>query len=140
MNKNLSEAIKIVKNGGIVIFPTDTAFGIGCRVDREKAVKKLFKLRKRPNDKAVPVLVSSIAMAEEYADPSESARKLMKKQWPGGLTIVMKNKKVSSVVRAGGSSVGIRMPKHSSTLKLIREVGVPIVGCSANFAGEATPY
>lgn len=140
MNKNLAKAIKIVKNGGIIIFPTDTAFGIGCRIDKADSVARLFKLRKRPTEKAVPVLASSIEMAKKYAEFSESAEKLAKKYWPGGLTLVLKNKKVPQVVIGGGSTVGLRMPNHNSTLQLIRKVGVPIVGCSANFAGEKTPY
>ncbi len=142
MNKNLNKAIKIVKNGGIIIFPTDTAFGLGCRIDNENSVRKLFKLRRRPNEKAVPILVSSIKMADCYAfDKKHLTSSLMKKYWPGGLTVVMNSKpNVPGIVRGGGKTIGLRMPKHGSILKLINEVGVPIVGCSANFAGGKTPY
>lgn len=140
MNKNLDKAIKIVRAGGIIIYPTDTVFGIGCRVDKVDSVRKLFKLRNRPSEKAVPVLVSSIKMAEDYAEFSDTASNLAKKYWPGGLTLVLKNKKVLPVVIGSGSTVGVRMPHHSSILELIRKVGVPIIGCSANFAGEKTPY
>jgi len=65
MDNNLDQAIKVIKNGGIVIFPTDTVWGIGCRLDNENSVKKLFEIRKRPKEKAVIVLVDSIAMAQE---------------------------------------------------------------------------
>lgn len=142
MNKNLNKAIKIVKEGGIIIYPTDTAFGIGCRIDRPDVVRRLFKLRRRSSEKAVPILASSISMAKSYAfDIKQLTIDLMKKYWPGGLTIVLNgNSNVPSVVRGDGITIGVRMPKHSSILKLIREVGVPIVGCSANFAGERTPY
>lgn len=142
MNKNLSKAIKIAKNGGIIIFPTDTAFGIGCRVDDEISIKKLFSIRKRSKDKAMPVLVSSIKMAEKYVDITPSAKKLMKKYWPGGLTLVLNVKKemTSSLVRGGGETLGVRMPRHSTIRKLIANVGVPILGSSANFSGGTTPY
>ena len=142
MNKNLDNAIKIVKDGGIIIFPTDTAFGMGCRIDDEKSVRKLFTLRRRSNEKAVPILVSGKKMAGKYAfDMEHLIFDIMKEYWPGGLTVVLKSKpNVPSIVRGGGATVGLRMPNHSSTLELIRRVGVPIVGCSANFAGEATPY
>ena len=63
---DVAKAVDVLKKGGIVIFPTDTAFGIGCRVDDEAAVKRLFTVRKRAETKAVPVLVSSLHMAEEY--------------------------------------------------------------------------
>lgn len=142
MNKHLNKAIKIVKSGGIIIYPTDTAFGIGCRIDDIAAVKKLFKLRKRPDEKAVPILVSSVEMAENFTtDKTQLTADLMKKYWPGGLTVVAKSRQsVPSIVRGGGETIGVRMPNHNSTLELIRKVGVPIVGCSANFAGEPTPY
>lgn len=103
MNRNLNKAIKIVRDGGIIIYPTDTAFGIGCRIDDVAAVKKLFKLRKRPGEKAVPVLVSSIKMAGRYAfDIEQLTFDLMKKYWPGGLTVVAKSRqRVPSIVRGG---------------------------------------
>jgi L-threonylcarbamoyladenylate synthase len=142
--KNLEEAILIVKKGGIVIFPTDTAYGIGCRIDDVAAVGRLFHLRKRPENKAVPVLVSSIDMAREYWEelPDEVEEKLINKHWPGALTIVLpaRIRKVSELARGGGKNLGLRMPDNDVLLDIIAEVGVPIIGTSANFAGEATPY
>lgn len=142
MNSRLITAIKKVKEGGIIIFPTDTAFGIGCRIDDAPLVKKLFKTRRRPSEKAVPVLVSSVKMAEEYGEINDLARKLISKHWPGGLTVVVRAKldKTNSLVRGGGKTIGLRMPKHATTLALISQVGVPVIGSSANFAGEQTPY
>lgn len=143
MNKNLEEAVRILKKGGIVIFPTDTAFGIGCRIDNERAVRNLFELRKRPKDKAVPVLCSSIRMVREYVNPFGSGvRKLMQEYWPGALTLVMSanEEKVPHLVRGGGKTIGIRIPAHSTIRRIIKGVGVPILGSSANFAGEKTPF
>jgi L-threonylcarbamoyladenylate synthase len=141
---DVKQAIDILKNGGIVIFPTDTAFGIGCRIDNEEAVKRLFAIRKRAETKAVPVLVSSLHMAQEYVQvvPDAVVEKLVKPFWPGALTIVLKSKadKIARLVRGGGDTVGVRVPDHLTTLALINGVGVPIVGTSANFAGEETPY
>ncbi len=142
MNKGISNAIKILRKGGIVIYPTDTAFGIGSRIDDVDAVKKVFKLRNRPSEKAVPILVSSFSMAKKYGVFNSTAEKLARKYWPGGLTIVVPaiKESVPSVVRGGAETVGLRMPKHSSALRLISETGVPLVGCSANFAGGQTPH
>jgi len=138
------KAVQVLKNGGIVIFPTDTAFGIGCRIDDENAVKRLFTLRKRPETKAVPVLVSSLHMAQEYLQqvPQDVVEELVELYWPGALTIVLKSKtdKVPALVRGGGTSLGVRIPDHLTTLALINGVGVPLLGTSANFAGESTPY
>lgn len=143
MNKGFKKAVSILKRGGVVIFPTDTAFGVGVRIDDEKAVERLFRLRKRPKDKAVLVLVSSFRMIREYVEPFDlDVKALMKKHWPGGLTIVLKCKKnkVPSVVRAGGDTIGIRIPKNETTRNLVRKIGVPILAPSANFSGEKTPF
>ena len=82
--EDVLQAIEILKNGGVVIFPTDTAFGIGCRIDNEEAVKRLFAIRKRSETKAVPVLVSSLHMAQEYVQvvPADVIEKLVKPYWP----------------------------------------------------------
>jgi len=140
----IAKAIHILKNGGIAIFPTDTAFGIGCRIDDEAAIKRLFKIRKRAETKAVPTLVSDLHMAQEYLQPvpSEVIEKLIKPYWPGALTIVLQcqTEKIPAFVRGGRDTLGVRVPNHLTTLGLINGVGVPIIGTSANFSGEKTPY
>ncbi len=137
------EAVEVLKNGGIVIFPTDTAFGIGCRIDNEKSVKKLFKIRRRPTTQATPVLVDSIEMAQEYLEPiPKEVLDLMNKYWPGALTIVLpcKTNKVPDLVRGGGATIGVRVPNDEVIRNIIKGVGVPILGPSANFHGEKTPH
>ncbi|MDO8460999.1 MAG: L-threonylcarbamoyladenylate synthase [bacterium] len=144
MNKDIQKATQILRDGGIVIFPTDTAFGIGCRIDDKKAVERLFKIRKRPLTQATPVLVDSVEMVQEYISsmPSEVKNKLMKKYWPGALTIILPCRidRVPSLVRGGGKTLGVRMPDNKIIRKIISGVGVPILGPSANFHGEKTPY
>lgn len=144
MYKKIGKAIEVFKNGGIVIFPTDTAIGIGCRIDKQNAVERLFKIRKRPESKPLLVLVSSIEMAEKYLFPISKKVKneLIKPYWPGKLTILLKCNidKIPSIVRGGGSSLGVRFPNNQTLLRIIKGVGVPIVAPSANFSGEKTPY
>lgn len=141
---DIREAITILNKGGIVIFPTDTAFGIGCRIDREDAIKRLFTIRKRPENQAVPVLVSAVKMAEKYFKTPlpNNVRHLMETYWPGALTIVYhcKTDITPPLVRGGGTTLGVRMPDHEVTLALIKGVGTPILGPSANFHGQPTPY
>lgn len=138
------QAIKVLKEGGIIIFPTDTAFGIGCRMDKASSVKRLFKIRKRPFFQATPVLVDSIEMAEKYlvSPLSNVVRQMMEKYWPGGLTIIeqCQKEKVTPLVRGNGETLGVRMPDNKITLMLIKGIGLPILGPSANFHGLATPY
>lgn len=143
MISDIEKAIKILKSGGIVIFPTDTAFGIGCRVDNEESVKRLFKIRKRPETQAMSILVDTVTMAKKYVEaiPQDVVDTLIEPYWPGALTIVLKSKdSVSSLVRGGGKTVGVRIPNHLIARKLIRGVGGGILGPSANFHGEKTPY
>ena len=141
---DLNQAIKVLKEGGIVIFPTDTAYGIGCRMDDEKAIRRLFDLRRRPPVQAVPVLVDSITQAEKYLVPPlpDNVRHLMKRYWPGALTVIYpcSTSKVPELVRGGGTTLGVRMPNHEIALSLIKGIGVPLLGPSANFHGRATPY
>ena len=142
-NELSSKAIGILKRGGIVVFPTDTAFGVGCRIDDEEAVERLFKIRRRPQDQAVPVLVDSIEMAQKYLQPiPKEVLKLMEKYWPGALTLILpcKLELVPEVVRGAGRTLGIRWSDHPTAQSLIKEVGVPILGPSANFSGAKTPY
>lgn len=139
----INQAISVIREGGIVIYPTDTAFGIGCRIDDHKAVDRLFAIRKRPLTQATPVLVSSLAMALAYLNqPPEIVRRLTGGYWPGALTIVAPCKKdlIYSPIRGGGENVGLRMPDHEVVLALVEGVGVPILGPSANFHSAPTPY
>ena len=144
MNDQVDEAVRILNQGGIVIFPTDTAFGIGCRIDSKETIKKLFKLRRRPESQAVPILVSDLEMAKKYVKevPEDIINKLINPYWPGALTIVLKvnEEKVFSLIRGGGETIGVRMPNHPTTLEIIKKVDVPILGPSANFHGEKTPF
>lgn len=140
---NLEKAIEVVKQGGIVIFPTDTAFGIGCRIDDEKAVERLFNIRKRPSEMATPVLFDSIDRVRKYALSFDSkVEQLMEEYWPGGLTIVLKcqTSKVPVLVRGGGNALGVRIPDSKIVWQLIKGANVPILGPSANFHGGKTPY
>ncbi|MBM3283968.1 threonylcarbamoyl-AMP synthase [Candidatus Gottesmanbacteria bacterium] len=141
---HLHQAIEILKKGGIIIYPTDTAFGIGCRIDREDAIKRLFSIRNRPAAQAVPVLVDSADMAAGlFLSPLPArVRYLMRKYWPGALTIVYycNREKVSASVCGGGEMVGVRMPNHKTVLSLIKGAAIPILGPSANFHGLPTPY
>lgn len=143
MKSDLEKAINILNQGGILIYPTDTAFGIGCRIDNHQAVDHLFNLRKRPRSMAMPVLVSSVTMALNYLSaPSSIVRHLMERYWPGALTIVApaRQELIYGLIRGGRETIGLRMPNHLDILAVIEAIGVPILGPSANFHGEPTPY
>lgn len=140
---DINQTVNILYSGGIVIFPTDTAFGIGCRMDNQLAVDRLFQIRRRPTTQAVPLLVASKVMAlAYYFSPSDVVRHLIDKYWPGALTIVAPGKKnlIYSLIRGDGENVGLRMPDYPLLLQIIEKIGVPILGPSANIHGHPTPY
>jgi L-threonylcarbamoyladenylate synthase len=144
MSNQLDEAVGVFKKGGIVIFPTDTAIGIGCRMDDDKALRRLVEIRKRPKNKPLLILVNSVEMAEKYLlpIPQKVKNELIKPYWPGKLTIILEcdPEKVSIPVRSEKNFLGVRFPKNKILFELIRRVGVPIVAPSANFSGEKTPF
>lgn len=142
-NGEIAGIIEKLKKGEVGIFPTDTAFGIGCRMDQEDSVKRVYQLRNRPTEKALLALVSSFIMAEKYVViPDEVKIKLIDRYWPGGLTIILKCKEeeVPSTVRANGRTLAVRFPDHPVLSHIIEKVGVPIVAPSANFSGFPTPF
>lgn len=143
MNDQIEKAVEVLNKGGIVVFPTDTAFGIGCRIDKKESVEKLFEIRKRPLSQATPVLVDSVEMARKYAHiPDDVMEKYISPFWPGALTIVLECTKetVPSLVTGGTNTIGLRMPNNKTILEIIKKVGVPVLGPSANFHSEDTPF
>lgn len=141
---DIQQAIQILNQGGIIIFPTDTVFGIGCRMDDEKTISRLFKIRKRPEHQAAPVLMSSLEMVQNYLLPIEPEikEKLIRPYWPGALTIILpcQKEKIPKLARGNLNTLGVRMPNSLICLEIIKKVGVPILGPSANFHGAPTPF
>ena len=131
-SKEIEEAASILKNGGIIIFPTDTVYGIGCRSDNPSAINRLYHIKGTPKDQPFPILVSNTDQVAKLAKINNNAEKLMAKYWPGALTIILRSKK-------GASKIGFRMPDSNLVQSLIDKIGVPIIGTSANFHGKNTP-
>ena len=134
----LLKPAQIIKNGGLVIFPTETVYGIGTNALDSKAVKKLYEVKKRPYEKPISLLVNSIEMIENIAkDITKLEYELIKKFFPGPLTIILKKKEnISNIVTANKETVGVRMPQNDIALKLIEYAGVPIATPSANISGK----
>lgn len=134
----LKEVADVIKNGGIVVFPTETVYGIGVNGLNKDAVKRLYEVKQRPVDKAISLLVSNIDMIEQVAkDITELEYALIKEFFPGPLTIILNKKNiVPDIVTAGGGTVGVRMPQNETALKLIEYAGVPLATPSANISGN----
>ena len=147
--KDLKKAARILKNGGVVIFPTDTIYGIGCRFDNQSAISRIYRIKGSSKSQSFPVLVSDISQVKELARVTKTAEKLIGKYWPGGLTVVLPSRHPererrnysdsSAAPQNDTSKVGFRMPDSDLIRFFIKEVGVPLIGTSANFHNQKTP-
>ena len=136
--EELKEPAKVIRNGGIVIFPTETVYGIGTNGFDEKSIKKIYELKRRDSNKPISLLVSNMEMVEMVAkDISDLEYKLMRKFWPGPFTIILKKKSiVPDILTSNGDTVGVRMPSGEIAKKLIEYAEVPIAAPSANISGK----
>lgn len=138
---DLHVASLLLRHGQIVGIPTETVYGLAANALDERAVVKIFEAKNRPAFDPLIVHVSSIKMAEEFVSGfPEKARILASKFWPGPLTLLLpKNEKISDLVTSGNSLVGLRVPNHNLTLKLIEMCGLPLAAPSANPFGYISP-
>jgi len=136
----IDEAARLLRQGELVCYPTDTVYGIGAAAGDDAAVRRLFAVKGRPPDKPVPLLIADAADATWLADVTPVARTLMGRFWPGGLTIVMRKAEgFRSLALAGQATVALRVPDHDLVRQIIRVLGEPITGTSANRAGAPAP-
>lgn len=137
----IKQAARILLEGGIVAFPTETVYGLGAVVFDEKAIDKVFWAKKRPPDNPLIIHISRISMLDEVATGiPEEAHKLMRVFWPGPLTLILrKHPRVPRTATGGLDTVAVRMPAHPVAISLIDEVGAPLAAPSANIAGKPSP-
>ena len=124
-------AAELIRDGGLVAFPTETVYGIGVSYLNEKALKRLYEVKERPDDKPFTLHISDTGMLKEmHCEVTELASKLIEKFWPGPLTLILKT---------GKDKLGFRMPDNAVAKLLIKKSGVPIAVPSANISGEMPP-
>ncbi|MGA2367752.1 MAG: L-threonylcarbamoyladenylate synthase [Dehalococcoidia bacterium] len=130
----VNQAVGVLRGGGIVAYPTDTVYGLGADVYNDEAVARVYRIKERPLSQPLPVLIADISQAGMLTgDQSKQAQLLMKRYWPGGLTIIFhKSPDFNSLVLAGSNKIGIRIPNHDIARAMIAKLGRPIVGTSAN--------
>ncbi|NLS77469.1 MAG: threonylcarbamoyl-AMP synthase [Chloroflexi bacterium] len=134
----IEQAAAALLAGGVVVFPTDTVYGVGAHALQPEAIAALYRAKERPLDKAIPVL---IACPEDLAKVARhipaSAWRLAARYWPGALTIVLpRAPELPSILCAGGDTVAVRMPDHPVALALIAAAGGAVAATSANLSGE----
>lgn len=137
----LELAEMVMRNGGLVAFPTDTVYGVGAPVGMPHSVERIFVAKGRPPEKAIPVLLADVGqLARVATDIPPLASRLAEAFWPGGLTVVLpKAPSLSPVITSGGPTVAVRVPDHPLALALIRRAGWPLATTSANRSGSPSP-
>jgi len=139
--KALTLALQCLEKGGILIYPTETAYGVGVDATNKYAVDKVLKFKKRPEGKAISIGVSSHKMALKYVHINKTAQNLYDNFLPGALTVISKSKNmVDSRLESNKNTLGIRIPNYKFLLDLIQKLGKPITTTSANSSGKKTPY
>jgi len=138
---DIIRAAEIIRSGGLVAVPTETVYGLAGNGLDEAAVREIYEVKGRPEVKPLSLMVPGKEAMERYCeDVHDVAYALADAFWPGPLTIILKSKScVPEIVRAGGTTVGLRCPDHELTLALLREAGVPLAAPSANPSGEPSP-
>ena len=141
LEKQIDDAITILKKGGIVAYPTDTVYGLGANMTSITAVERIFDAKGRPQGMALPLLVSDRDQIKKIARSiPPAAWLLIYNFFPGALTIVLnKSDIVPDVITGGGKTVAVRIPDHPIPIALIQGLGQPIVGTSANLSGQPNP-
>jgi len=132
------QGVYTLKQGGVVAFPTDTVYGLGACARIVQAVGRIYQIKGRPRNMALPLLLARVSQIGEVAHPvPEVAWALARSFLPGALTLVLhKSSSVPDIIAAGGETVAVRVPNHPVPVMLIEGVGAPIVGTSANLSGK----
>jgi L-threonylcarbamoyladenylate synthase len=137
----IEQAARLIREGELVVFPTETVYGLGANALDAEAVRKIFALKGRPATSPLIVHVASVEQAKELAaEWLPEAEQLARQYWPGPLTLVVpKKSSIPDEVTAGLPTVGLRMPRHPVALELLRAAGVPIAAPSANRFTQLSP-
>lgn len=136
--KELEEVIEVLKNDGIIIFPTDTVYGIGGNCFSEKAIRKIFKDKSRPEQKPINVLTNNIDKIQKVAkNISKKEKEIINKYMPGAVTIILdKKEEVPNILTAGLDTIGVRIPNNKIALEILKEFENPLATTSVNISGD----
>ena len=141
MDEKLFEAVKTLREGGVVAHATETCYGLAADIFQKSAIQKLYALKKMSLDKPVSILLRSLDEAQEYGEFSSAAVKLALRFWPGPLTIVVPRKPiVPNWINFGMGTIGIRVSSNAMTKKLLGAFGGPLTTTSANVTGMPQAY
>lgn len=135
--EKLMRVVNLIKKGKVVIFPTDTVYGLVADALNQKAVEKVFNLKRRPLKKAIPIFVKNLKMAKKFAKIDKRKEKFLKKVWPGRVTVVLKREKAKiKFYGVEEDKIALRIPNFKLANFVLKELNRPLVGTSANISGK----
>lgn len=136
----ITQVVDCLKGGGVIVYPTDTTYGLGCDIFNRKGVKRIYQIKQRDARKPFSFVCSDLAEVSNYAQVSNFAFKVMKRHFPGKYTFVLEATRiVPDALTTKQKTVGIRIPDNPIVQAIVRELGHPLVTTSANLSGEETP-
>jgi len=135
---SITEAVDLLKHGDVVVYPTETVYGLGCDIYSKNAVKKIYEIKKRPSDKPLSIAVADFDTIEDLAFiPNRDILRILLSR---PVTVVLKKKRsVPDYITGNSNKIGIRLPQHPIAYDLIKNFGSPITSTSANISGGAPP-
>ncbi|NHJ85700.1 MAG: threonylcarbamoyl-AMP synthase [Asgard group archaeon] len=137
--KIIQQVVGVLQRGGVIIYPTETAYGVGCDAFNIEAIERIFKLKQRSPDQPLPVIIDSLKMAKKIGMISKDVRKLIRKYHPGPLVIgVPKRDLIPDILNKNG--IAFRISSCNLINKIVRNLARPLVSTSANLSGKFTPY
>jgi len=139
LDEILKKAMKVIRQGGVIVCPTDTVYGLIADAKNKKAVKKIFKIKKRKEEKPIPIFVRDLKMAKSLVLINKFQEKLLKKVWPGKVTVLLKAKKLTKKIFpksiiSSENKIGLRTPNYKIINRLLRILNRPLTGTSANIS------
>ncbi|MCL1979648.1 MAG: L-threonylcarbamoyladenylate synthase, partial [Proteobacteria bacterium] len=136
----INQAVEILQHGGVICYPTDTMYGIGCDIFNQKAVKRVYQIKRRPKDKPFSFMCASLTNISEYGHVGNTAYRMMRKNLPGPYTFVLSGTKlVPKIMLTRQKTVGIRVPDHPICLALLESLANPLLNTSASLEEEDEP-
>ena len=132
--KVIEVSINTLKKEKVIVFPTDTVYGLLCDISSKKAVNLLFKIKKRNKKKPLPIFVGNISLAKKIAYINKKQERFLKKVWPGQVTVILKAKKKYVEGVSKNNRIGLRIPKYKLLNNLLKKIKIPLSGTSANIS------
>lgn len=135
--QRIKTAIKLIKQGKVIVCPTDTVYGLIADATNKKAVEKIFKIKKRKDKKPAPIFIKDLKMAKKIAKIDKKQEKFLKLVWPGKVTVVLERKKtVKKLYGVDKKTIALRIPNFKPVNFLLEKLNRPLVGTSANISGK----